>query len=116
MNRLCVPHRSYLAEVKLLRENGVGLQGLCHITGGGFDDNVRRVLPEGMCARYNDFEFTDVFNELQSIGDLDRPTMTQVFNCGYGMIVFVDRSEQLLLSQLLPEAVEIGVVEARSDE
>ena len=87
------------------------MRGLCHITGGGFDDNIKRVLPEGMGLRYSDFEFAGIFKELQSIGSLDRATMMKVFNCGYGMIIFVDRNEQPLLSQLLPEAVEIGTVE-----
>ena len=111
MNRLCVPHRSYLAEIRLLQGNDLNVRGLCHITGGGFDDNIKRVLPEGTGVRYSDFEFTGIFKELQSIGSLDRATMMKVFNCGYGMVVFVDRDEQPLLSQLLPEAVEIGTVE-----
>lgn len=111
LNQLCVPHRSYLHEIRILQDNGIDIQGLCHITGGGFDDNISRVLPENAKVIYNNFEFSELFKELQRIGNIDIETMKKVFNCGYGMIIFIDEISKTLLENLLPEVKQIGTIE-----
>ena len=110
MNQLCVPHRSYLNEINILRENHIEIHGLSHITGGGFDDNVNRVLPNNLKANYYDFEFSQLFQTIQQIGSLSDKTMKEVFNCGYGMIIFTDQDSADGIKQILPESIKIGYV------
>lgn len=110
MNQLCIPHKSYLDEVTILMEANVHIHGLAHITGGGFDDNISRILPSSLSICYHDFEFSDLFQTLQRIGSLSTKTMKEVFNCGYGMIVIVDPEDSFTMRELLPESTEIGYV------
>jgi len=84
------PHRGYVRPVlRLIAE--VGVEGLVHITGGGFWDNVPRMLPEGLTAlvQKGRWEVPAVFRYIQETGDLDEGEMYHVFNMGIGMMVIV---------------------------
>ena len=87
-------HKSYLEEIKLLWRNKISINGLCHITGGGFYDNIPRVLPEGLGVDLK-FEIQDVYRELGNIGGIDDRELLTVFNCGYGMLIFVDEDADM---------------------
>jgi phosphoribosylformylglycinamidine cyclo-ligase len=83
-------HRSYLPEVRRLRES-IEIKGLAHITGGGLLENIPRILPDG-CAVEIDasaWETPPVFRFLQERGGIDDREMYRVFNMGIGMIVIV---------------------------
>lgn len=84
-------HRSYLPQLKPLLKDP-RLHGLAHITGGGIPGNLKRIIPEGLCAyvSYSDREIPPLFKWLQSSGNLDRPIMLETFNLGIGMIAVVD--------------------------
>ncbi len=84
-------HRSYLPLLKpLLRDER--LHGLAHITGGGIPGNLKRIIPEGLCAfvSYAEREMPPLFSWLQASGELSRETMLETFNLGIGMIAVVD--------------------------
>lgn len=68
---------------------------LAHITGGGLTENVPRVLPEGLSAQINLDSWTrpDLFDWIQSEGNVDEEEMRRIFNCGIGMVALV-RSEE----------------------
>lgn len=89
MDDLCATHKSYLHEYDQIVKAGIKILGMCHITGGGFDDNISRILPSGLKIIWNQFEMTSVFNLLQEVGGLSDKTMKDVFNCGYGMLIFI---------------------------
>ena len=80
-------HRSYLASVTPLLEDGV-VRGLAHITGGGLLDNLPRILPEGRAARIeqDSWEVPPVFRVLQRSGGVDDREMFRAFNMGVGMV------------------------------
>lgn len=92
------------------------LHGLAHITGGGFFENVPRVLPDGVGARFDRdcWETPSVFDVIQEAGAITDREMFHVFNMGIGMMAFVapDESEDVLasLAEMNVEAWEIGAV------
>ena len=114
---LLAVHRSYLAPVRALRRR-VAVRGLAHITGGGFADNIERVLPAGRCAVIDRSAWTPppLFRFLAEAGRVDREEMYRVFNMGIGMVVFVRRADVLAalaaLSRAGERAVPIGNVRA----
>ncbi len=88
---LLEPHRSYLAEVQRLQENGITIKGMAHITGGGLIDNPPRILPEGTAARLErgSWPIPPIFELIQRAGQIGDLEMAHVFNLGLGMLVFV---------------------------
>ncbi|MEI7437303.1 MAG: phosphoribosylformylglycinamidine cyclo-ligase [bacterium] len=87
---LLAVHRSYLKPVQALMR-AVRVQGMAHITGGGFPDNLPRVLPKGLCAEVHRAAWTvpAVFRFIQEQGRVDRDEMYRVFNMGIGMVIMV---------------------------
>lgn len=86
------------AVLPLLRD--VRIKGMAHITGGGFYDNIPRVLPVPVEARINfgSWKIPPVFDWLKKEGGLDWPEMLQIFNCGIGFILILapDRVEEVI--------------------
>ena len=89
MEKLCATHRSYLDDFEDMINVGTKIHGLCHLTGGGFAENPKRILPSGLDIKYEPFEYSDVFKYLQNIGNIPDQEMRKIFNCGIGMMVFV---------------------------
>jgi len=100
---LLAPHLSYLEPLRpLLAENLIG--GMAHITGGGFFDNIPRVLPEnvGVTVRAGAWPVPPLFEFIADKGKVGAEEMFRVFNMGIGMILFL-RSEHLLRAAKLFE-------------
>jgi phosphoribosylformylglycinamidine cyclo-ligase len=87
---LLAPHRGYLAALEPLIERRK-LRALCHITGGGFQGNIPRVLPQGLGARVRKgaWEVPPLFRCIQESGAVSEEEMFRTFNMGIGMIVVV---------------------------
>ncbi len=113
---LLAPHRSYAAEAAALREAGVALLGLAHITGGGFVENIPRVLPVELCAAVNTraWAVPEVFTLLVERSGMTSAEALRVFNMGMGMVAIVSCDAASNLRQALPEAVELGRLEERA--
>ncbi len=91
---LLIPTRIYVDPVYELVEN-FHIKGLSHITGGGFYENIPRVLPEGLSAQI-DTKVIDtpvIFNLLQKWGNIELKEMYSTFNMGVGMIMVVSQDE-----------------------
>jgi phosphoribosylformylglycinamidine cyclo-ligase len=84
------PHLSYLRAMESLLAEGL-VHGMAHLTGGGFYDNIPRVLPAGLSVTIKAGSWTvpAVFEVLQREGDVSFEEMHRVFNMGIGMVVFV---------------------------
>ena len=73
--------------------NYINIKGLAHITGGGFNDNVNRILPEYLNVAWFDWEWPDIFKKIQLASGLSDSEMYCTFNCGIGMVAIVSNDE-----------------------
>ena len=114
---LLAVHRSFLAPVRAVMA-AVPVSGMAHITGGGFSDNIPRVLPEHCRAVINRLSWTPplVFTFIERQGRVDRDEMFRVFNMGIGYVIIVRpraaRRALEILDGLRAAPTVIGVVEA----
>ena len=91
---LLAVHTSYLKPVSTLLKT-VAIRGMAHITGGGFPDNVPRVLPADVNAVFDRASWVvpEIFQFIQRVGKVDREEMYRVFNMGLGMVVVVRKQD-----------------------
>ena len=87
INQLLVPTKIYNEVLDICRENSEIILGIAHITGGGFKDNIKRILPEKYDFKLYNWEFPDIFKWIQKRSGLNRHEMLKTFNCGYGMVI-----------------------------
>jgi len=106
---LLEPHRSYYRQLKPLLPV---IKGMAHITGGGLIDNVPRVLPEGLAAKFNSktWAVPPIFQLIEKRGNIDRDEMFHVFNMGMGMVIICSPDNVDHFTKALPEAKIIGEV------
>lgn len=92
---LLTPTRIYVHAFKEMKKAGVTVKAASHITGGGFYENVPRMLPEGKRAviEKDSYEMPAIFKLLQKTGDIDWHMMYNTFNCGIGMVLAVDSAD-----------------------
>ncbi|MEO8608121.1 MAG: phosphoribosylformylglycinamidine cyclo-ligase [Chloroflexota bacterium] len=93
-------HRSYLDPIKQLWAAGIDIHGMAHITGGGFQDNLPRVLPEnvGAVIKRGTWPELSIFKLIQAQGQIADDEMFHVFNMGIGMLVVVP-AEHVAIAQ-----------------
>jgi phosphoribosylformylglycinamidine cyclo-ligase len=121
---LLTPTRIYVKPLlALLRSNiGKAVKGFAHITGGGFTDNIPRVLPNGVNATLDlsVLSIPAVFQWLKTSGNIDGTEMLRTFNCGIGMVVVVSaeqtREVAAELAQNGQPTVVLGQLTAGSGE
>jgi phosphoribosylformylglycinamidine cyclo-ligase len=112
---LLAVHRSYLRPVHPLVESGL-LSAMAHITGGGFRDNLPRVLPPGLGVVIDAgaWEWPPLFRFLKERGPVEQEEMLRVFNCGVGMVLIVSPAKAGEVERRLGAAgeawIEIGKV------
>ncbi len=89
------PTRIYVKALKNVKEAGVTLKGCSHITGGGFYENIPRMLPDGVRAvvKKDSYPVLPIFRMLQEEGNIAEEMMYNTFNMGLGMIVAVDPAD-----------------------
>jgi phosphoribosylformylglycinamidine cyclo-ligase len=113
---LLAPHRSYLPVLQpALQHAEQPIKGLVHITGGGFFENIPRVLSENIGAEINSksWQVPPLFHLIQQHGNIPRDQMYHVFNMGIGMIMITDQKHVELIKTLINEPVwQIGELKA----
>ena len=92
---LIEPTKIYVKALRTVKEAGVTIKGCSHITGGGFYENIPRMLPEGVRAvvKKDSYEIPMIFRMLQEDGRIEEQMMYNTFNMGIGMVMAVDPSE-----------------------
>ena len=112
---LLTPTRIYVKALRSIREAGVVIKGCSHITGGGFYENVPRMLPEGVRAviRKDSYEVPAVFKLLQSRGQIAEEMMYNTYNMGLGMVLAAAPADkERVLAAAGETAYEVGFCEA----
>ncbi len=92
---LLTPTRIYVKALRAVRDAGVTIKGCSHITGGGFYENIPRMLPEGVSARVQkeSYPIPPIFGLLQKTGNLEEKMMYNTYNMGLGMVLAVDKAD-----------------------
>jgi len=92
---LLTPTRIYVKAMKALKDAGIKVKGASHITGGGFYENIPRMLPEGTRAqvKLDSFEILPIFKLLQSKGNITDQMMFNTYNMGLGMVLAIDPAD-----------------------
>ena len=92
---LLMPTKIYVKALRNVREAGVVVKGCSHITGGGFYENVPRMLPEGVRAviQKDSYEVPALFRMLAKEGNIEEKMMYNTYNMGIGMVLAVDPAD-----------------------
>ena len=111
---LLTPTKIYVRQVLEVIRN-CDVHGICHITGGGFDENIPRVLHEGQGLEITvgTWEFLPVFRLLVKYGNIPLREMFNIFNLGIGMVVVLDQSQAQKAIDILTAAGEKASVIGR---
>lgn len=115
---LLAPTRIYVKALKKVKEAGVTIKGCSHITGGGFYENIPRMLPDGVKAvvKKDSYEVSAIFKLLAKTGDIEEEMMYNTYNMGIGMVLAIDPADVDKTMEALKAAgetcYELGQVEA----
>lgn len=92
---LLAPTRIYVKALKSVKNAGVKIKGCSHITGGGFYENIPRMLPDGVVAKIkkDSYEVPAIFKLLAKTGDIEEQMMYNTYNMGIGMCIAVDPAD-----------------------
>jgi phosphoribosylformylglycinamidine cyclo-ligase len=109
---LLVPTKIYVKALKSIKEAGVRVKACSHITGGGFYENIPRMLKEGTHAvvKKDSYPILPIFPMLAEYGDIAEEMMYNTFNMGLGMIVAVDEKDVESTLSAIKAAGEEGYV------
>jgi len=105
---LLAPTKIYVKALRGLKQSGVKILACSHITGGGFYENIPRMLPDGIEAKINknSYEIPAIFEMIRKEGSIDERVMYNTFNMGIGMVLAVEASEADKAVRLLEAAGE----------
>jgi phosphoribosylformylglycinamidine cyclo-ligase len=114
---LIVPTKIYVKALKSVKESGVLIKACSHITGGGFYENIPRMLPDGICAVVdkNSYEVPAIFKLLAKKGDITEEIMYNTYNMGIGMILVVDEKDVDTAMEAIRKAGEIPHIIGRTE-
>lgn len=112
---LLAPTKIYVKTLKEIKNAGVKIKGCSHITGGGFYENVPRMLHDGVHAviEKNSYEVPAIFKMLQNDGEIEEKMMYNTFNMGIGMVLAVDPADADKVLAAVAKAGETGYVIGR---
>ncbi|OUQ28670.1 phosphoribosylformylglycinamidine cyclo-ligase [Lachnoclostridium sp. An131] len=109
---LIEPTKIYVKALETVKNAGVNIKGCSHITGGGFYENIPRMLPDGMRAvvKKDSYEVPMIFQMLKIDGRIEEQMMYNTFNMGIGMVLAVDPSQADSCMEAIREAGETPYV------
>lgn len=115
---LLAPTKIYVKALKAVKDAGVTIKGCSHITGGGFYENIPRMLPEGAHAvvEKDSYEVPAIFKLLQKKGEIAEEMMYNTYNMGLGMVLAVDAADVDKVMEAVRKAGEtpyrVGYIQA----
>ena len=109
---LLTPTKIYVKALKSVKDAGVLIKGCSHITGGGFYENIPRMLPEGIRAvvKKDSYEVPPIFKLLQEKGGIAEEMMYNTYNMGLGMVLAVKKEEVQTVITAIEAAGETAYV------
>jgi phosphoribosylformylglycinamidine cyclo-ligase len=117
MKTLITPTKLYVNPILKLFENNINIKGIANITGGGFYENIERVLPNSLCAsiQKSSFDIPKIFIDIAKKGNISTKNMFNTFNMGIGIIIIVSKKDKMKTLKLLKnyDGVEIGYIKTK---
>lgn len=115
---LLAPTKIYVKALRSVKDAGIRIKACSHITGGGFYENVPRMLPEGKHAviEKNSYEIPPVFKMMAREGQVEEKMMYNTYNMGIGMVLAVDPKDAEGAVKAIQEAGETVYVIGRVEE
>lgn len=109
---LLAPTRIYVKAMKAVKNAGVKVKGCSHITGGGFYENIPRMLPDGIRAvvKKDSYEVPAIFRLMQKKGNITDEMMYNTYNMGLGMVLALDPADMDKTMEALKAAGETAYV------
>ncbi|OQY10016.1 MAG: hypothetical protein B6I28_01860 [Fusobacteriia bacterium 4572_132] len=114
---LITPTKIYVKAIETIKKD-IKIKGLVHVTGGGFIENVPRILPNNVDAEIekSSYELPEIFKLIQKLGNIEENEMYKTFNMGIGMMVIISKKDQEkvleILAEMGEEAYKIGDIKA----
>ena len=105
IEKIMTPTRIYNELIDIYKKYGEHILGVAHITGGGFRDNIKRILPGDLTFELKNWDFPDIFKWIQNESGFSRKEMLETFNCGYGMVI-ISNSELDNVGDIIGRVVE----------
>lgn len=114
IEQIMKPHTPYYRAIKHIFKNS-GVHGMAHITGGGIEGNLCRIIPQGLCAEIDLSKIRPlpIFSYIQKLGNIEEEEMLSTFNCGVGLNIVVSQNEKKQVIQAIDEyydCYEVGVI------
>ncbi|MCI9175005.1 MAG: phosphoribosylformylglycinamidine cyclo-ligase [Lachnospiraceae bacterium] len=115
---LLEPTKIYVKALRCVKEAGIRIKACSHITGGGFYENVPRMLPEGKHAviEKNSYQVPPIFGMMAREGQVEEKVMYNTYNMGIGMVLAVDPSDAERAVKAIQEAGETAYVIGRVED
>ncbi len=115
IEQIMKPHTPYYKSIKNLFDKNV-IHGMAHITGGGIEGNLCRVIPEGLCAKIDlsKLNVLNIFKYIRNSGNISDEEMLRTFNCGVGFNVVVAQKDKDVVMKHINQfydCYEIGLIE-----
>ena len=116
IEQIMKPHTAYYKSIKGLFDRDI-IHGMAHITGGGIEGNLSRVIPDGLCAKIDlsKLKILNIFKYIRSSGNISDGEMLRTFNCGIGFNVIVAQKDKDIIMKHINQfydCYEIGTIEA----
>lgn len=115
---LIEPTKIYVKALRSVKESGVRIKGCSHVTGGGFYENIPRMLPDGIHAKIqkDSYEIPAIFKMLAREGQIDEQMMYNTYNMGIGMVLAVDAEDADRTMEALKAAGEASFVIGKAEQ
>ncbi|GKQ42595.1 phosphoribosylformylglycinamidine cyclo-ligase [Companilactobacillus sp. RD055328] len=117
LQELLEPTRIYVDDLLPIL-NRKELKAIAHITGGGFYENIPRVLPDSLAVKINinSWDRPEIFGKISQLGNIEESEMFNVFNMGIGMVLIVSNDNSLEILNEIPDSYIIGEVTSKNNE
>lgn len=115
IEQIMKPHTPYYKSIKDLFDRDI-IHGMAHITGGGIEGNLCRVIPDGLCAKIDlsKLKILNIFKFIRNSGNISDEEMLRTFNCGVGFNVVVAQKDKDMVKKHISQfydCYEIGIIE-----
>ena len=116
IEQIMKPHTPYYRSIKDLFDKDV-IHGMAHITGGGIEGNLCRIIPEGLSAKIDPskIKILDIFKYIRNNGNISDEEMLRTFNCGVGFNIVTNQKDKAAVMHHVSrfyDCYEIGVIES----